>query len=157
VKVDPVFRCVLLSYWKVSLGRLCDVSLRDAVAGRRSGRPRTCLSGGDTAAGVSSPNRLQRRNALRRHRSITYTIEFLGGLFDEHSVRAFVNSLKSFQDGLGHATSVLPTISCNNFETERITIPARPIVLGWNEWDLVDREPELKKLVRHFKQFGSFW
>ena len=48
VQVDPVSRCMFLFYWKVSLGRLCDVSLRDAVAGRRSGRPRACLSGGDT-------------------------------------------------------------------------------------------------------------
>jgi len=48
VKIDPVFRCASVLLEGESLGRLCDVSLRDAVAGRRSGRSRTCLSGGDT-------------------------------------------------------------------------------------------------------------
>src|SRR5258705_8243763 len=38
---------MFLYYWKVSLDRFRDVSFRDAVAGRRPGRPRACFSVGD--------------------------------------------------------------------------------------------------------------
>ena len=50
VQVDPVSRWMFLSCWSASRSRFCNVSFCDAVAGRRSGRPRACVPVGDTRA-----------------------------------------------------------------------------------------------------------
>jgi hypothetical protein len=69
--------------------------------------------------------------------------------------------LKSLQDGLGHANDVrvaydliqhFPDIKDHD---ARAIDRAGGLVLGWHERDLVDREPKLRKRVRHFKQSDS--
>lgn len=100
------------------------------------------------------------RIALKKLR---YTIEFLGSLFDERRVRAFVDVLKALQDGLGHANDVrvaydlMQQLRDRKDHNDRAIDQSGGLVLGWHERDLVDREPKLKKLVRHFRKLDSFW
>lgn len=104
------------------------------------------------------------RHKLRiAFKKLRYTIEFLESLFDKHEVRAFVKRLKSLQDHLGHANDVRVAYDLMDQIRETKTHNAGAIdragglVLGWHERDLVDREPKLRKHVRHFKQLDPFW
>jgi triphosphatase len=109
---------------------------------------------------LSPAARHKLRIALKKLR---YTIEFLGSVFDEHKVQAFVNRLKSLQDCLGHANDVrvahdlMEQFRDPKDHDARAFNRAGGLVLGWHERDLADREPKLRKLVRHFKQLDPFW
>jgi triphosphatase len=107
--------------------------------------------------------------ATQRHRlrialkNLHYTVEFLGGLFDEDQVRTFVMCLKSLQDDLGYENDVRVAYDLVDQIAEATNQDARAInraggiVLGWHERVLADRSPKVRKHVRRFRRLDPFW
>jgi inorganic triphosphatase YgiF len=107
--------------------------------------------------------------ATQRHRlrialkNLHYTVEFLGGLFDEDQVRTFVMCLKSLQDDLGYENDVrvaydlVDQIGEATNQDARAINRAGGIVLGWHERVLADRSPKVRKHVRRFRRLDPFW
>jgi inorganic triphosphatase YgiF len=89
------------------------------------------------------------RIALRKLR---YTIEFLGSVFDERKVWAFVKRLKSLQDCFGHANDVrvaydlMHQFGDTKDHDARAIDRAGGLVLGWHERDLAIVSPSSENL-----------
>jgi len=131
-------------------------SVASRSLGRRRRRVRRCSKG------------FGRQTARDRHRlriavkSLRYTIELFGSLYDRDDSQKFVSRLKRLQDDLGYASDVR---AAHEFVPELFasTEPLSPAghawvaLLEWHNHALVRGERKLRRRVRQLNDATAFW
>ena len=110
----------------------------------------------------------RRSTADQRHKlriaakKLRYAIEFLGSLFDQAELEAFVKRLKHLQDDLGYANDVhvahdlLPELTYQAASRNAVE-SAGALVLEWHENGLARDERKLRKRLRRLNHVEPFW
>ncbi len=107
---------------------------------------------------LTAPQRHKLRIAAKKLR---YTMELLGGLFDQNDLQEFMKRLKRLQDDLGYANDVrvangiLPELCAGARRGPVARAGAR--LLEWHEEALAKAERKLRKRLNRLNRAAPFW